>query len=58
MGDGRLNYASERIVEAFYSASVAKGTALSAGYQRIWNPGYNRDRGPVDVLSARLHWEF
>jgi len=58
LGDGRLNYASERIVEAFYSASVAKGTALSAGCQRIWNPGYNRDRGPVDVLSARLHWEF
>jgi high affinity Mn2+ porin len=29
----------------------------TADYQLIVNPGYNRDRGPVSVFSARLHWE-
>ena len=58
LGDGRLNYASERIIEAFYSLHVGKGTALSAGVQRIANPGYNRDRGPADILSVRLHWDY
>ena len=58
LGDGHLNYASERIVEAFYSLHVAKGTALSAGVQRIANPGYNRVRGPVLVGGARLHVDF
>jgi high affinity Mn2+ porin len=27
-------------------------------YQRIANPAYNADRGPVNVLSLRLHAEF
>ena len=58
LGDGRLNYGSERIVEAFYSLHVAKGTSLTAGVQRISNPGYNRDRGPADVYGVRAHWEF
>jgi hypothetical protein len=30
---------------------------LGADVQRIWNPGYNRDRGPVWVGSLRLHVE-
>ena len=58
LGDSRLNYGAERIVEAFYSLQVAKGTALSAGYQRIVNPGYNRDRGPADIVAVRVHWEY
>lgn len=58
LGDGRLNYGAERIVEAFYSLEVTKGTSLSAGYQRISNPGYNRDRGPAGIYAVRAHWEF
>ena len=27
-------------------------------YQFISNPAFNQDRGPISVLSARLHWEF
>jgi len=50
--------ATERILEGFYSLGVTKNMALSVGYQRITNPGYNRDRGPVDVLSLRLHAEL
>jgi high affinity Mn2+ porin len=58
LGDGRLNYATERIFEAFYSLGVGKRAALSVGYQRIANPGYNRDRGPADVFGLRLHAEI
>jgi high affinity Mn2+ porin len=58
LGDGQLNYGSERILETFYSLGVVKGVSVSPGYQRIWNPGYNRDRGPVHVLALRLHAEF
>lgn len=58
LGDGRLNYGSERILETFYSFGLTKGTSLSLGYQRIANPGYNRDRGPADFLTFRLHAEI
>ena len=30
----------------------------TADYQFIANPGYNRDRGPVSVLSGRLRRQF
>jgi hypothetical protein len=56
--DGRLSYATERILETFYSFSLAKKTWLSLGFQRIANPGYNRDRGPADFLSVRVHAEM
>jgi len=56
--DGRLSYATERILETFYSFSLAKKTWLSPGFQRIGNPGYNRDRGPADFLSLRIHAEI
>jgi high affinity Mn2+ porin len=58
LGDGRLSYATERILETFYSFSLAKKTSLSLGFQRIANPGYNRDRGPADFLSIRVHAEI
>lgn len=57
VGDGRLSYATERIVETFYAAKLAEGVTATADYQLIVNPGYNRDRGPVSVFTARLHWE-
>ncbi len=58
LGDGRLSYAPERILEAFYSVGVNKYWSASLGYQRIHNPGYNRDRGPADVFGVRLHAEI
>lgn len=33
-------------------------SAVSLGVQHIVHPGYNRDRGPVDVVSVRVHAEF
>ncbi len=66
LGDGKLNYSSERIFETYYrwvlpewSVRVGKlQTALSLGFQHLTNPGYNRARGPVQVLSVRWHSEF
>jgi high affinity Mn2+ porin len=60
LGDGNLNYANEAGAEIFYSCKpVAKlDIWLSADYQFIVNPGYNRDRGPVNVFSFRLHAEL
>ena len=57
IGDGRLNYRAEQIIESYYSIHVSKEWTVTADYQRIVNPAYNRDRGPVDVASVRLHWE-
>jgi high affinity Mn2+ porin len=57
IGDGRLNYAPESIAEAYYAWQVIRGWTLSLDYQRIVNPAYNRDRGPVSVGALRVHWE-
>jgi len=58
IGDGRLNRASERVWELFYSLHVLGSITLSADYQHIENPAYNADRGPVNLLSGRIHAEF
>lgn len=58
LGDGALRYRTEDIIESYYSLNVARYAWISADFQRIFNPGYNADRGPVTVFSARLHCEF
>jgi len=58
IGDGRLNRASERVLELFYSLHVVSSITLSADYQHLSNPAYNADRGPVNLLSGRVHAEF
>ena len=58
LGDGALNYAPEQLFESYYSANVWKNLYLTADYQRMWNPGYNADRGPVNFAALRLHVEF
>ena len=58
LGDGALRYGRENIVEAYYTAHVWRGIYIAPGLQRINNPGYNQDRGPVLVPSLRLHVEF
>jgi high affinity Mn2+ porin len=57
VGDGRLNYRPESIVEAYYAWSALKQWTITADYQHVTNPAYNQDRGPVNVWSLRLHWE-
>jgi high affinity Mn2+ porin len=58
LGDGNLNYGRETILESYYTAHVWHGIYVAPGVQRINNPGYNRDRGPVVVPSFRAHVEF
>ncbi|HJV90250.1 MAG TPA: carbohydrate porin [Holophagaceae bacterium] len=58
LGDGRLTEGPERILEAYYALAAGTHLTLSLDGQRIWNPGYNRDRGPVDLFAARLHLAF
>jgi carbohydrate-selective porin OprB len=58
LGDGRLNYDRENIIETYYTLHVWRGVYPSFGLQHINSPGYNRDRGPVIVPTLRLHLEF
>ena len=60
VGDGRLNYRAESIVEGYYNFGLGflQRSAISLGAQYIRNPAYNADRGPVKVVSVRLHTEF
>lgn len=58
LGDGRLNYGRENILESYYTTHVWRGIYLAPGVQYIVNPGYNRDRGPVVVPTFRAHAEF
>ncbi len=57
-GDGKLSYGWEKILETYYDAGIWKTIHIAMDYQFITNPAFNRDRGPVSVIGARLHWEF
>lgn len=59
VGDGQLrNSGPEQILETYYSLSIIKGINISADYQFVNNPAYNRDRGPVHIFGTRLHAQF
>ncbi|MBV8403091.1 MAG: carbohydrate porin [Gammaproteobacteria bacterium] len=65
LGDGRLSYAREQIIETYYRAqwSWSLGQAplrlqLTPDFQYIQNPGFNGDRGPVRFYAVRLHLEY
>jgi high affinity Mn2+ porin len=57
-GDGTLTYGFEEIVEGYYDFALWKTIHASLDYQFINHPAFNRDRGPVSVFGARLHWSF
>jgi high affinity Mn2+ porin len=58
VGDGMLPHPGpEQIVETYYAFPLYAST-VTLDYQFIVNPAYNRDRGPVSVISARMHAEF
>ena len=59
IGDGQLShYGMEDIVEAYYNFAATEWLVASADIQFIANPAYNRDRGPVPFMGARLHAQF
>ncbi len=58
LGDGKLNYGRETIVESYYNWHAWRGLFYALDVQHISNPGYNRDRGPAWVGSVRAHVDF
>ncbi|MBI4945855.1 MAG: carbohydrate porin [Bacteroidetes bacterium] len=59
LGDGNLNYGTEFLEEVYYSFRLLKNNvAFTVAYQFVNNPGYNKDRGPVNIFSVRVHAEI
>jgi high affinity Mn2+ porin len=58
LGDGKLNYGLEEVVETYYNWQLKKGINVTLDMQGVNNPGYNRDRGPIAIMSMRFHFEF
>ena len=58
LGDGKLRYGSENILEAYYRAQFGRFIQVGPDFQWIHNPGYNRDRGPAAVASLRLRASY
>ena len=58
LGDGRLRYAREDILEAYYNLHVTHGIYYALDAQYVTHPGYNQDRGPALVESVRMHVDF
>lgn len=55
IGDGALNYGAERIAELYYNWAHL---TFGLNYQYVVPPAYNRDRGPVSIVGARVHADF
>ncbi len=58
IGDGKLNYREEKVLETYYAYKIDKWTTLTFDYQFFVDPAHNADRGPVSVFATRLHAEF
>jgi high affinity Mn2+ porin len=58
LGDGKLNYAREDIVESYYNVHTWRGIYYAFDLQYISHPGYNQDRGPALFESVRMHVDF
>jgi hypothetical protein len=57
LGDGRLRYRPETIVESYYLFQPRDWLGITVDYQLVADPGDNAARGPVSVVSVRLHLE-
>jgi high affinity Mn2+ porin len=58
IGDGRLNYSPELVWETYYRARLLPGFFATYDVQRVVNPAFNRDRGPILIQGLRLHIEL
>ncbi|MBR1222290.1 carbohydrate porin [Bradyrhizobium sp. U87765 SZCCT0131] len=58
IGDGRINYSMEKILEAYYAWRVNGWSTVTLDYQFVASPAYNADRGPVSIMALRAHAEF
>ncbi|GAC1429626.1 MAG: hypothetical protein NVSMB68_01900 [Thermoanaerobaculia bacterium] len=58
LGDGRLRYGVEHLIDAYYLCQVARSLAITGEVQHFAHLGFNRDRGPVTVYGARVHLQY
>jgi high affinity Mn2+ porin len=59
VGDGSLPRSGpEDVAEVYYSYAATSFAHISADYQFVNNPAYDRLRGPVSVLGVRLHVQY
>jgi hypothetical protein len=58
LGDGRLNYGLEQVLEAYYRVQLGPYVQITPDFQFIQNPGFNKDRGPAEVYGLRAHVNF
>ncbi|MBI3411290.1 MAG: carbohydrate porin [Planctomycetes bacterium] len=58
LGDGRLSYGTEQILETYYNWELRKGINVTFDFQGVKHPAYNRDRGPVAIAGIRFHIEY
>jgi len=53
-----ISYRPERIGEVYYNALLVKNVLGGVNFQHVQNPAYNSARGPVNIVSFRIHAEF
>ena len=58
VGDGRLAYAAERVVDAYYALALGARGSFSLEAQRFEHLAFNRDRGPATIVGLRLHLQL
>jgi len=58
IGDGRLNYGPEELLECYYNCELRENLELTFDIQGVNHPAYNRDRGPVAIFAIRVHIDF
>ncbi|HYA39883.1 MAG TPA: carbohydrate porin [Syntrophobacteraceae bacterium] len=58
LGDGALSYGCEQVMEVYYRFQITRWLAISPDFQLIQNPGYNSDRGPVEVYGVRVRVSY
>jgi high affinity Mn2+ porin len=57
-GDGALNYSWEKVLETYYDFKIWQTIHFALDYQFVADPAFNRDRGPVSIFAARIHWQL
>jgi high affinity Mn2+ porin len=58
VGDGAIKAAAEGTIDMFYSFNIRRSFWLTGDFQRVMNPAFNADRGPVNIIGLRIHGEF
>jgi len=57
--DGALPSASpEKVFETYYNYQLTPTVNINVDYQFVANPGYNTQRGPVNLFGSKIHWQF